>query len=164
LREPSGRDRGAGESVTLTADDVVVQRAPKSAWCRLEGRAGRHQAALTPALVQEDGPRVVSRVQNLRKDADFEVPQRIAVTVDADAEVCCRHRAFATTPRRDALQRIAFGHLGDGLCDLNGHDVRSRWQRLFCGSFRVSFAWWRGRVVRREYACFVQLYAEHLNQ
>jgi len=118
----------AGESVTLTADDVVVQRAPKVGMVvASEGDVlVGIETALTPALVQEGLAReFVSRVQNLRKDADFEVTQRIAVTVDADAEVCAAIEAFADYAKAETLcERIAFAHLGDGLCDLNGHDVK----------------------------------------
>lgn len=79
----------AGEGVTLTAEDVVAQRTPK---------AGMVVASEGDAIVgletarrlnwcRRGWPANVSRVQNLRKDADFEVTQRIAVTVECDADV-----------------------------------------------------------------------------
>ena len=76
----------AGLSVELGADDVVVQRTPKAGMVvASEGDVlVGIETALTPALVQEGLAReFVSRVQNLRKEAGFEVTQRIAVTVAA---------------------------------------------------------------------------------
>jgi isoleucyl-tRNA synthetase len=118
----------AGEAVTLAAEDVVVQRAPKAGMVvASEGDVlVGIETALTPALVQEGLAReFVSRVQNLRKEADLEVTQRIAVTVDADGDVRAAVEAFADYAKAETLcERLAFGHLADGLCDLNGHDVK----------------------------------------
>jgi isoleucyl-tRNA synthetase len=64
-------------------------------------------------------------VQNLRKEADFEVTQRIAVTVECDAEVRAAVEQFAEYVKAETLcERLAFGVVPDGLFDLNGHDVK----------------------------------------
>jgi isoleucyl-tRNA synthetase len=67
----------------------------------------------------------VSRVQNLRKEADFEVTQRIAVTAECDAEVQAAVALFSDYVKSETLcERLAFAPVDDGLCDLNGHDVK----------------------------------------
>jgi len=118
----------AGEALTLTAEDVVVQRAPKAGMVvASEGDVlVGIETALTPALVQEGLAReFVSRVQNLRKDADFEVTQRIAVTVECDAEVRSAIEAFAEYAKSETLcEALSFSHVAEGLFDLNGHDVK----------------------------------------
>ena len=118
----------AGEAVTLAADDVVVQRTPKAGMVvASEGDViVGIETALTPALVQEGLVReFVSRVQSLRKEADFEVTQRIAVTVECDAEVRAAVEQYAEYVKAETLcERLAFGVVPDGLCDLNGHDVK----------------------------------------
>ena len=118
----------AGETVALTADDVVVQRSPKAGLVvASEGDViVGVDTALTPELVQEGLAReFVSRVQNLRKDADFEVTQRIVVTVDCDAEVKSAIALFADYVKAETLcEALTFANLADGLFDLNGHDVK----------------------------------------
>jgi len=118
----------AGEGVTLTAEDVVAQRTPKAGMVvASEGDViVGLETALTPELVQEGLAReFVSRVQNLRKDADFEVTQRIAVTVECDADVKAAVARFDDYVKAETLcGRLSFEHVSDGLCDLNGHDVK----------------------------------------
>jgi len=118
----------AGERVALTADDVVVQRSPKAGMvvASEDDVLVGIETALTPALVREGLAReFVSRVQNLRKEADYEVTQRIIITVDADAEVRAAIEAFAGYIKGETLcESLVFGLVADGLCDLNGHDVK----------------------------------------
>ena len=118
----------AGETVMLTAADVVVQRAPKAGMVvASEGDViVGLKTELTPELVLEGFAReFVSRVQNLRKDADFEVTQRIAVTVECDQEFKSGVEQFADYVKAETLcETLSFGHVVDGLCDLNGHDVK----------------------------------------
>ncbi len=118
----------AGEAVVLTAEDVVVQRAPKAGMVvASEGDVlVGIETALTPELMREGLAReFVSRVQNLRKEADFEVTQRIAVTVEADAEARAAIEAHADYVKAETLcEALAFGPLADGLCELNGHAVK----------------------------------------
>ena len=118
----------AGETVTLTAEDVVVQRSPKAGLVVASDNdvIVGIDTALTPVLIQEGLAReFVSRVQNLRKDADFEVTQRITVTADCDAEVTAAVTQFAGYVKAETLcERLLFAHVADGLADLNGHDVK----------------------------------------
>ncbi|HNX36181.1 MAG TPA: isoleucine--tRNA ligase [Kiritimatiellia bacterium] len=118
----------AGETVALSAEDVVAQRTPKAGMVvASEGDViVGLETALTPELVQEGLAReFVSRVQNLRKDADFEVTQRIAVTVDCDAEFRAAVEMFADYVKAETLcEHLTFGLVCDGLCVLNDHDVK----------------------------------------
>ena len=78
------------EGFEITADDVLVTRSPKAGLVvASEGSVVVGlETALTPELVAEGLAReFVSHVQSMRKEADFEVVQRIAVGVKADDEV-----------------------------------------------------------------------------
>ena len=133
---PTGKiqDLIAGCIVTLeggteiTKADVVIQRSPKAGMVvASEGDViVALDTALTPELVQEGLAReFVSRVQNLRKDADFEVTQRIAVTVDCDAEVRAAVERFADYAKTETLcERFIFDLTAADPADLNGHDVK----------------------------------------
>ncbi|MDR2850325.1 MAG: isoleucine--tRNA ligase [Verrucomicrobiota bacterium] len=118
----------AGETFELTAADVVVQRAPKAGMVVASegGVLVGIETALTPELLREGLAReFVSRVQNLRKEADFEVTQRIAVTVECDAEVQSAIEAFADYARAETLcERLAFAAVASDACDLNGRAVK----------------------------------------
>jgi len=117
----------AGLSVELGADDVVVQRTPKAGMVVVsEGDVlVGIETALTPALVQEGLAReFVGRVQNLRKEAGFEVTQRIAVTVACDDEVRAAIDAFTDYVQTETLcKHLEFGAVTGDACDLNGHAV-----------------------------------------
>jgi len=118
----------AGETVVLTSEDVVVQRSPKSGMVvASEGDViVGIETALSPELIQEGVAReLVSRVQNLRKEADFEVTQRIAITVDCDKDVADAVALYAEYVKAETLcEALTFAHLAEGLFDLNGHDVK----------------------------------------
>ena len=89
------------------------------------------ETALTPELVAEGNAReFVSRVQAMRKDADFEVTQRIAVTVSCDAEMRAALEAHYEYVTGEILAvELGFAdEPGPGdICrtvDLNGHETR----------------------------------------
>lgn len=78
------------EGVAITADDVLVTRSPKEGLVvASEGAVVVGlETALTPELVAEGLAReFVSHVQSMRKEADFEVTQRIALTIETDDEM-----------------------------------------------------------------------------
>jgi isoleucyl-tRNA synthetase len=80
----------AGETVALEPGDVALQRTPREGLVvAAEGDViVALETALTPELVAEGLAReFVSKVQGLRRDADFEVTQRIHLTVATDAAV-----------------------------------------------------------------------------
>jgi isoleucyl-tRNA synthetase len=132
-REPPVAIEAAGGVVELSADDVVVQRTPKAGMV-VASEATRSWASRRrdPALVQECLAReFVSRVQNLRKEADFEVTQRIAVTVACDDEVRAAIDAFAAYAKTETLcERLNFGAVDRDACDLNGHAVRVKVEKM----------------------------------
>ncbi len=112
------------EGFALTADDVIVTRQPKAGMVvASEGAVVVGlETALTPELVAEGLAReFVSHVQNLRKQADFEVTQRIRVAVSCDAEMKAAleaHRAYAAG---EILADELVLADGAGDVDLNGH-------------------------------------------
>ena len=112
------------EGVALTADDVLVTRKPKAGLVvASEGAVVVGlETALTPDLVAEGLAReFVSHVQAMRKEADFEVTQRIRVAVACDAEMkaaLAAHRAYVAG---EILARDVAVTDGEGSVDLNGH-------------------------------------------
>jgi isoleucyl-tRNA synthetase len=114
--------------IEITKADVVIKRTPKSGMVvASEGDViVALETALTPELIWEGLAReFVSRVQNLRKDADFEVTQRIAVTVDCDAEVKTAVTQFEDYVKAETLcESLGFDLVEAAPADLNGHVVK----------------------------------------
>ena len=78
------------EGIEIEPEDVIVTRSPKEGLVvASEGTAVvALETSLTPALVAEGLAReFVSHVQSMRKEADFEVTQRINITVQCDDEM-----------------------------------------------------------------------------
>ena len=116
------------EGFELTADDVLVTRKPK------EGLVVASQGAivvgletaLTPELISEGLAReFVSNVQSMRKEADFEVTQRIALTVEADDEMKAALTTHADYVKAETLAvELTFAAAAAEAIDLNGHATK----------------------------------------
>jgi isoleucyl-tRNA synthetase len=117
----------ACEGFTITAEDVLVTRAPKAGLVvASEGAVVVGlETALTPALVAEGLAReFVSHVQAMRKEADFEVTQRIVLGVEADDEMRASletHRAYVCT--ETLATELLFAPAGGEKISLNGHET-----------------------------------------
>ena len=121
----------AGHTITVgaidvTLNEVIIQRKPKQGMVvAAEGEIiVALDTALTPELVREGLAReFISRIQNLRKEANFEVTQRIAITVAGDAELQSAIGQFADYIKTETLcERLVFTDtLAIEPCDLNGH-------------------------------------------
>ena len=107
----------AGETVTLNGgadtfaygpDDITVEREVATDWL-VEADAGFVVALdphLTEALVQEGMAReIVNRIQRLRKEAEYEYTDRVAVWVDGPAPVLEAVRAHAGFIQAETLAR-----------------------------------------------------------
>ena len=120
--------RAEVEGVEILPEDVLVTRAPKAGLVvASEGPvvAGL-ETALTPELVAEGLAReFVSHVQAMRKEADFEVTQRINLTVDTDAEARAAIEAHAGYVKNETLALSLEFAAADGgeKASLNGHDA-----------------------------------------
>jgi isoleucyl-tRNA synthetase len=121
-----------GEAAKIEAADVVIQRTPREGMvvAAAESVIVAIETALTPELVREGLAReFVSRIQNLRKEADFEVSQRIAIDFVADEEVAAAvqaHRAYIANETL-AVACMRMTALPDGAAlDLNGHACQVR--------------------------------------
>ena len=113
-------------AVEVSLSEVIIQRKPKEGMVvAAEGEIiVALDTALTPELVREGLAReFISRIQNLRKEASFEVTQRIAITVAGDADVAAAIEQFADYIKTETLcERLAFAEsLAGEPCDLNGH-------------------------------------------
>ena len=119
------------EGVELTDEDVLVTRTPKAGMVVASEGAivVGLETTLTHELVAEGNAReFVSHVQSMRKDADFEVTQRISVTVEADDEMKAAieaHRDYVTA--ETLATSLEFATCGDAAAvDLNGHSTKIR--------------------------------------
>lgn len=119
------------EGVELADEDILVTRRPKAGLVVASQGAivVGLETALTPALVAEGLAReFVSHVQAMRKEADFEVVQRIALTVAADAEMQAALTAHADYVKAETLAvSLDFAACDYAASvDLNGHATRIR--------------------------------------
>ena len=126
-----------GETVTLRMDDtdiilskedILVEAIKKEGFTsQVDGKLTVVlDTTLTPALIQEGYAReVVSKLQNMRKDAGFDVTDRIAVTAQGDQEVIDAMRAFQDMIEKGVLAvSVSYESASEGAfaqdCDING--------------------------------------------
>ncbi len=112
------------EGVCVTAEDVITSRNPREGLvvASVGSIVVGLETALTPALVAEGNAReFVSHVQAMRKEADFEVTQRIVLAVKADAEMKAALEAHIDYVKNETLSTEVNISLGEGETDLNGH-------------------------------------------
>ncbi|MBQ4470996.1 MAG: isoleucine--tRNA ligase [Kiritimatiellae bacterium] len=116
------------DGVEISAEDVLVTRSPKAGLVvASEGEiVVGLETALTPELVAEGIAReFVSNVQAMRKEADFEVTQRIVVTVETDAEAKAALEAHSAYVKNETLAlELVFGEVAAEAIDLNGHQAK----------------------------------------
>jgi len=111
----------------LTADDVLMETAKVPGYVTMSD--GKVQVALytvlTPELIQEGLLReTVSKIQTMRKDAGFNVTDRITVGVVADDELTALLKGSEASVCKDVLaDAITFGETRGFVkeWDLNGH-------------------------------------------
>ena len=120
------------EGVEVTLDDVIITRAPKAGLVVASEGATvvALETTLSPELVAEGLAReFVSHVQAMRKEADFEVTQRINVTVETDAELKAALEKHIEYVKGETLTvEFAFGAVDAEAVDLNGHAAKIKIQ------------------------------------
>ncbi|MCQ2368026.1 MAG: isoleucine--tRNA ligase [Kiritimatiellae bacterium] len=116
------------EGIALDPEDVIVTRSSKEGL--VVANTGSIvvglETALTPELIQEGNAReFVSNVQSMRKEADFEVTQRITITVEADAEMKASLEAHLDYVKNETLAlEVVFAANEAEAIDLNGHPTK----------------------------------------
>lgn len=115
----------SGEIVNLQEEDLVIVRHGLSGWS-VETEDGLTVAAdteLTRDLVREGIAReVVNRVQNMRKEADFEVTDRILIAVDSNDSILEAVRSMESYIKAETLaEDLSFS-------GLNGADYTKTWE------------------------------------
>ena len=119
-----------GEPVPIAFTDIVLNRIEKEGL--IVANAGTLTVGLdthlTPELIAEGLAReFVNKVQNMRKEAQFEVTDRIAVRFKADAEVTAAlaaHKDYvAGEVLAEAIEPCAKAPAGAETWDLNGREV-----------------------------------------
>jgi isoleucyl-tRNA synthetase len=124
--EPTSVDLN-GESVELTRDDVIIERIPRSGLVvASEGQIiVALETELSEDLIQEGLVReFVSKLQNMRKTADLEVTQRIAIAFVTDAELQNAISTFSDYISTEVLATACHSvESVDGeITDINGHE------------------------------------------
>lgn len=112
------------EGIQLAPEDVIVTRTSKEGLvvANFGAIVVGLETTLTPALIAEGIAReFVSNVQSMRKEADFEVTQRIKVAVSCDAEVKAALEAHLNYVKGEVLALDLAITAGEGAIDLNGH-------------------------------------------
>ena len=127
------------DGVEIAAEDVLITRAPKAGLVVASEGATvvALETALTPELVAEGLAReFVSHVQSMRKEADFEVTQRIAVKVGCDAELRSALEAHLNYVKGEILAlELGFEDVpGAEATDLNGHAARIAVEKVAGGA------------------------------
>ncbi len=112
------------DGITVEAEDVVVTRKPKEGLvvASVGSVVVGLETALTSTLIAEGNAReFVSHVQAMRKEADFEVTQRIRVTVACDADMKAALTTHSDYVKNEILATELVLAEGTGAVDLNGH-------------------------------------------
>ncbi len=116
------------EGIDVDAEDVVVTRSSKPGLVVASQGAivVGLETALNPELIAEGNAReFVSHVQAMRKEADFEVTQRIVVTVAADTEMKAALAAHLDYVKNETLAtEVRFAENGGVVVALNGHETK----------------------------------------
>ena len=122
------------EGIEISAEDVLVTRSPKEGLVvASEGSiVVGLETALTPELVSEGLAReFVSHVQSMRKEADFEVTQRISLTVEADEETKAALEAHMDYVKNETLTiGFVFAEIEAEAVSLNGHSTKIKVARM----------------------------------
>ena len=99
----------AGQNIEITTADVEITTDDIPGWT--VANQGKLTVALdmtlTPALIREGLVReLVNRVQNMRKDAGFDVTDQIVIELEADQTVVDAVEAFASYVEAETLARV----------------------------------------------------------
>ncbi len=137
LAKLSNEDAGhlaAGQAISISVGDTVAEITPEDVSIMRTPRDGlvvaaegsllvALETALSPELVSEGLMReCVSKIQAMRKEADFEVTQRISVTIVADEDVKAAVSANEAYIKDETLcDEIIFATCDGKEQDINGH-------------------------------------------
>ena len=116
------------EGITITEDDVTISRTPKAGL--VVASSGTIvvglKTTLTPELIAEGNAReFVSTVQSMRKEADFDVVQRICLIVDSDDEMRKSIEQHLDYVKNETLTvELEFNTFDGDAVILNGHATK----------------------------------------
>lgn len=116
------------EGITITEDDVTITRSPKAGL--VVASSGTIvvglKTTLTPELIAEGNAReFVSTVQSMRKEADFDVVQRICLIVDSDDEMRKSIEQHLDYVKNETLTvELEFNTFDGDAVILNGHATK----------------------------------------
>ena len=113
-----------GETVEITKDMVDVKISAKDGFAvAMENNVFTIlETTLTPELISEGLAReIVSKVQQLRKQNDYEMMDNIRIFVDADEDVAAAIDAYRDYIMKETLAVAVESKAGIDTCDINGH-------------------------------------------
>ncbi len=115
------------EGVEITDEDVLITRSSKPGLivASLGSIVVGLETALTPELIAEGNAReAVSHIQSMRKEADFEVTQRITIAIKTDEEMKAALEKYLDYVKSETLALAIDITLGTGEIELNGHKTQ----------------------------------------
>ncbi len=118
-----------GTHVSLTKDDVLIEPVKKEGFLTVTDRelSVVLDTTLTPALIEEGMVReLVSKIQTMRKEADFNVTDHIKVTYEGTATIADIFTRFAASIAEDTLADSITASTPQGFVkewDVNGEKV-----------------------------------------
>ena len=116
-----------GQTFELGGGDLIIQRQPKAGLAvASEGdQVVALETELTPALIREALAReLVNRIQNLRKDSDLEVTQRIRLQIAGDDELAATVNEYRDLIQTETLcTELTLAENDAEPTDLNGHST-----------------------------------------
>ena len=113
----------------MTADDLLIEAVQKSGLFSVSdfGVTVAIDTTLTPELVEEGFVReIISKIQTMRKDADFNVTDHIIISVEGNgkiADIIARNKVdiFTAVVADDLVTGSADGHTAEW--NINGEKV-----------------------------------------
>ena len=123
------RLENAGEEITLTRDDLLIEMTKKEGFESLQDRGVTVviDKNLTPELIEEGNVReIISKIQTMRKDAGFEVMDKIRLAFRGNDAIEAIVRRNGDTICRETLAIIIkFGEtfLSSKTWNINGEEV-----------------------------------------
>ena len=114
---------------SLTEEELLIETSQMEGFASITDRGVTVvlDTRLTPELIEEGFVReIISKIQSMRRDADFDVTDHIAVTMEGSEKVCEIAQTYVDAISRDVLADSLTVGKAEGVVsqwDINGEDA-----------------------------------------
>lgn len=114
---------------SLTEEELLIETSQMEGFASITDRGVTVvlDTRLTPELIEEGFVReIISKIQSMRRDADFDVTDHIAVTMEGSEKVCEIAQKYVDAISRDVLADSLTVGKAEGVVsqwDINGEDA-----------------------------------------